>query len=225
VLLLAQLQSYSLTGNGDFPRISKAEIEGKSKGDAISKMFALLLIGWFAIQCVARIYQGLPITELELVTVAFATLNFMIYLLWWHKPLNGHHGVRVFKQRVTEQPIDDGDADADVGYWDALQGAFSELPAAIADGPSSPEFPQVLWLYRVTEWPFNKSLQIKWVPRRALPVLPGLVMTTIASAFGGIHCIGWSFTFPSSTLGESSGVSIPLLYLLSHLCFSYPHLD
>ncbi|KAH9954735.1 hypothetical protein BC827DRAFT_1143053, partial [Russula dissimulans] len=96
VLLPAQLQSYSLTGNGDFPKISKAEIEDKSKGDAISKAVVILQTGWFVTQCIVRIVQGLPITELELVTVAFATLNFVIYLLWWDKPLNVQRGVRVY---------------------------------------------------------------------------------------------------------------------------------
>jgi hypothetical protein len=99
VLLPEQLESYSLTGNGDFPRLSKAEIEDKSKGDAISKGVVILQTGWFVTQCIARGVQGLPITELELATVAFAALNFVIYLLWWDKPQNVQRGVRVYKKR------------------------------------------------------------------------------------------------------------------------------
>jgi hypothetical protein len=93
VLLPEQLESYSLTGNGNFPRISKAEIEDRSKGDAISKGFVILQTGWFVTQCIARGVQGLPITELELVTVAFAALNFVVYILWWDKSLNVQRGV------------------------------------------------------------------------------------------------------------------------------------
>ncbi|KAF8641438.1 hypothetical protein AX16_009951 [Volvariella volvacea WC 439] len=33
------------------------------------------------------------ITELELVTLAFATLNFITYFLWWSKPLNAEYPV------------------------------------------------------------------------------------------------------------------------------------
>jgi len=109
VLLPDELELYSLTGNGDFPRISKAEINGKSKGDAISKFVVILQTGWFVAQCIARGVQGLPITELELATVAFAALNFVIYLLWWDKSQNVQRGVRVYKKRITESPIDDGD--------------------------------------------------------------------------------------------------------------------
>lgn len=44
--------------------------------------------GWFILQCLARAIDHLPITELELVTLAFATLNFAIYGFWWYKPFN-----------------------------------------------------------------------------------------------------------------------------------------
>jgi hypothetical protein len=57
VLFPAELESYSLTGNGDFPRISKMEIQDKSKGDFISKAVVILQTSWFVIQCIAR---GVP---------------------------------------------------------------------------------------------------------------------------------------------------------------------
>ncbi|KAI9453892.1 hypothetical protein F5148DRAFT_985395, partial [Russula earlei] len=98
VLFPEELNSYSLTGNGDFPRIAKEEIEDKSKGDAISQILVILQTGWFMVQCIARGVQGLPVTELELIMVAFATLNFVMYLLWWNKPLNVQRGVRVYKK-------------------------------------------------------------------------------------------------------------------------------
>ncbi|KAH9961583.1 hypothetical protein BC827DRAFT_1082488, partial [Russula dissimulans] len=95
VLFPGELESYSLTGNGDFPRISKREIQDKSKGDFISNAVVILQTSWFVIQCIVRGVQGLPITELELATIAFACLNFVIYMLWWEKPLNVQCGVRV----------------------------------------------------------------------------------------------------------------------------------
>jgi hypothetical protein len=135
VLYPSQLVSYSLTGNGGFPRISKAEIEDKSKSDAISKAFVVLQTGWFVTQCVARGIQGLPITELELATVAFAALNFVMYLLWWEKPLNVQRGVRVYKKRATEEVMGDGDVEATTGFWVALWDALFDLPATIVRGP------------------------------------------------------------------------------------------
>jgi hypothetical protein len=135
VLFPQDLQSYSLTGNGDFPRISKMEIQDKSKGDFISKGVVILQTSWFVMQCIARGVQGLPITELELATIAFAGLNFVIYLLWWDKPLNVQCGVRVYEKRRTDEPMDDGHVEATAGFWVALGDALSRLPAAIVHGP------------------------------------------------------------------------------------------
>jgi len=231
VLLPDQLESYSLTGNGDFPRISKAEIEDKSKGDTISKGFAILQTGWFVAQCIARGARGLPVTELELVTVAFATLNLVIYILWWDKPLNVQRGVRVYKKRITEEPIDDGNVEATVGFWSALGDALSDVPAAVAHGPSfASEGP---WLIRVLVWPLLKPLYImmgdddeyekrvgtfypaKWLT--AYEDFSIFLVIAITLAFGGIHCIGWSFTFPSSaerTLWRVASLSITTVPIL-----------
>ncbi|TFK64169.1 hypothetical protein BDN72DRAFT_280572 [Pluteus cervinus] len=67
---------------------SQKIIEDKSKGDIISKGLVVFQTTWFVFECLARLQQKLSITELEVVTLAFATLNFLTYLLWWHKPLD-----------------------------------------------------------------------------------------------------------------------------------------
>jgi len=233
VLYPEQLESYSLTGNGDFPRISKAEIEDKSKGDAISKGLVILQTSWFVTQCIARGTQGLPITELELATVAFAALNFAIYLLWWEKPQNVQRGVRVYKKRRAEEAVNDGDVETTVGFWAALGDALSDLPAVIARGPSINEVDFDSWLARVLTWPFFKPFYImvsyeeeyekrvdtfypnKWVT--ASEDFSILLVVTITVAFGGIHCVGWSFDFPSSIertfwrVASLSITSVPIL--------------
>jgi len=214
VLLPDHLESYSLTGNGDFPRISKAEIEDRSKGDVISKGLGFLQTSWFVTQCIARRAQGLPVTELELVTVAFAVLSVVIYILWWDKPLNVQRGVRVYKKRITEEPIDDGNLEATVGFWSALGDALSDVPAAIVRGPSSLSDHRP-WLARVLVWPLLKPLYTilgdydeyenrvnTFYPDRWVSQSEGFSYTLVALitlAFGGIHCIGWSFAFPTST--------------------------
>ncbi|KAH9961925.1 hypothetical protein BC827DRAFT_1130865 [Russula dissimulans] len=267
VLLPDELQSYSLTGNRHFPRISKAEIEDRSKGDAISKAVVILQTGWFVTQCIARRAQGLPITELELATVAFAALNFVIYVLWWDKPLNVQRGVRVYEKRMTEERIDDGHAAPTVGFWSALGDVLSDIPAAIVRGPVVVDFKNSPWLIRARERryistafpvlqppshlrttmiiilailaatraypagiqssPALSLVQLqapgsscddpngcrslgdiirncirvdtfypnKWVT--ASPGFSSFLVVTLTLAFGIIHCIGWSFKFPS----------------------------
>ncbi|KAJ7701013.1 hypothetical protein B0H16DRAFT_1834263 [Mycena metata] len=69
-------------------KITKADIEDKSKGDTLSKGVAIAQGLWFVTQCLARIFQQLPLTELEVATLAFAVLSVIIHLLWLHKPLD-----------------------------------------------------------------------------------------------------------------------------------------
>ncbi|KAF8581885.1 hypothetical protein K439DRAFT_1392285 [Ramaria rubella] len=83
-----EIDHMSQDGHIDFPNITEKEIKDKSKGDGLSKAFVLIQTIWFALQCVARGVQGLFITELEVVTLAFVTLTLATYGLWWNKPLH-----------------------------------------------------------------------------------------------------------------------------------------
>ena len=71
-----------------FPTITEEEIEDRSKADGLAKGIAVLQTTWFIAQCISRTSQGLITTEVELITVAFAALNGILYFLWWNKPLD-----------------------------------------------------------------------------------------------------------------------------------------
>ena len=80
-----------------FPLISEKEIQDRSKGDGLSKALAIVQTTWFIAQCISRKVQGLTITEIELVTVAFAFLNGIMYFLWWSKPVGVTTSVRIYR--------------------------------------------------------------------------------------------------------------------------------
>ncbi|KAG2017577.1 hypothetical protein CC2G_007078 [Coprinopsis cinerea AmutBmut pab1-1] len=67
---------------------TRQESEDRSKGDALAKGFVLLQTSWFVVECLARHVQRLSITEIELVTLAYAVLNSVLYFFWWDKPLD-----------------------------------------------------------------------------------------------------------------------------------------
>ncbi|KAJ7059200.1 hypothetical protein C8F01DRAFT_1254884 [Mycena amicta] len=69
-------------------RTTEAAIQDKSKGDAFSKGIAFFQGLWFVMQCITRTAQHLPLTELEVATLAFAVVNIFTWLLWWCKPLD-----------------------------------------------------------------------------------------------------------------------------------------
>ncbi|KXN85197.1 hypothetical protein AN958_11620 [Leucoagaricus sp. SymC.cos] len=82
--------------------ISEEEINDKSKGDAFTKLLVVLQTSWFIIQCIARWAAHLHVTELEIVTLAFAFLNIITYVVWWNKPQN--MGVAIRVQEVSAPP-------------------------------------------------------------------------------------------------------------------------
>ncbi|KXN92017.1 hypothetical protein AN958_11160 [Leucoagaricus sp. SymC.cos] len=75
--------------------LSEERVNDKSKGDAFTKLLVIVQTSWFIIQCIARWATHLPVTELELVTLAFASLNIVIYVVWWNKPHNMSMAIRV----------------------------------------------------------------------------------------------------------------------------------
>jgi len=91
-----------------FPTITAAEIHDKARGDFLSKAIVILQSLWFIVQCIARGKQGLALTELELVTLALASLNGVMYYFWWDKPLGVKEPVRVYPkgERPAEKFID-----------------------------------------------------------------------------------------------------------------------
>jgi len=84
-------------------RTTEQEITQRSKGDALSKIILILQSSWFILQCISRVVQGLALTQLELTTLALASLNAITFVFWWNKPLGAQALVRVpMKRRLTD---------------------------------------------------------------------------------------------------------------------------
>jgi len=81
-----ELLRFVRDGSVDMPCISRADIEDRSKGDALSKGIAILQLAWFVLQLGVRYTQNLPITLLEIDTLALASLTSIAYGFWWKKP-------------------------------------------------------------------------------------------------------------------------------------------
>jgi hypothetical protein len=68
--------------------MGREEIQNQSKSDALSKIIVIVQTTWFTFQCIARVVQGLALTELENVTLAYTALNGVMCFFWWEKPLD-----------------------------------------------------------------------------------------------------------------------------------------
>ncbi|TFK73700.1 hypothetical protein BDN72DRAFT_813961 [Pluteus cervinus] len=87
-LILIQLLKDGRLDIEELRSVKKEDILDKSKGDWLSKSLVGLQTTWFVCECLARLQQHLPLLELEVATLGFATLNVLTYALWWSKPLN-----------------------------------------------------------------------------------------------------------------------------------------
>jgi hypothetical protein len=58
---------------------SDTELKDKGKADVLAKVIALIQTLWFVAQCIGRRVEHLPLTDIEVVTVAYTTVNVFIY--------------------------------------------------------------------------------------------------------------------------------------------------
>ncbi len=163
--------------------VSAETIEDKSKGDALSKMFSILQISWFIVQCITRAIQHLPITLLEVTALAFAGLSIITYCLWWNKPLNIKYHIsldgsesRTF--RLTQETTS-------TGFWGVLFGI-----ANIIMGESDDERGYDGIGHGAVR--FSSCGGGKKSTRFA-------ILVGVGSLFGAFHCAAWSFSFASHT--------------------------
>lgn len=69
-----------------YPQFSKQDVQDRSKADSLAKVVSLVQSTWVVINVVARAAYHLPITLLEIATMAFILCTYSSYLLWWNKP-------------------------------------------------------------------------------------------------------------------------------------------
>lgn len=84
------------------PALSESEIGDRSKVDNVAKGLVLLQLFWFIAQILARAFQRLAITQLEITTAALATIDIVLYYFWWDKPLNAEKPVTIYSIGVQE---------------------------------------------------------------------------------------------------------------------------
>ncbi|KAG2136382.1 uncharacterized protein EDB93DRAFT_1169690 [Suillus bovinus] len=96
-----ELLDFVRDGSVDIPVIMKADIEDRSKGDALSKGIAIIQLAWFVFQLAARYVQNLPMTLLEIDTLAVAALTGIAYGFWWKKPKDVGRPYAVYWKTAT----------------------------------------------------------------------------------------------------------------------------
>ncbi|KAG2112824.1 hypothetical protein BD769DRAFT_1114818 [Suillus cothurnatus] len=175
----------------DAPTLTANQIHDKSKGNAISKGLIMLQVAWFIMQLLTRAIYRLETTQLEAGTLAFAVLNFLIYAVWWNKPLNVQCPHPVYRKPTKPTPNNHIDEPRDPEsyqgvVWVILGPVFVSIAELIG-------FPYIRTSRKLRVPTFDGSISLEGSDKRVL-LLSGLLMATI---FGGIHCMAWFFAFPT----------------------------
>jgi hypothetical protein len=170
------------------PAITREEIWDKSKADKFAKTIAGLQAGWLVAQVIARALQQLPITLLELSTVALITCTGATFFFWFHKPLNVDTPTTLY---------------LDLSMAEVLVLAGDEASTPFRDTPLDFVEPQ---LYTSSQMPLHRW----WgVQQRPLPRIPNdrdsrlhnfQIVTIVAlstASFSLIHLAAWNFEFPT----------------------------
>ena len=198
-----------------FPMPTEAEIKDKGKSDWLAKSLVLLQTSWFVMQCIARGIKHLPVTHLEIVTLAYAAMNFVIYVFWWNKPLNVNRPVRVFRKSGDEtQP--QSSSEGRESTWRAVGKGFGTILRFIAG--SQDEDVNLSREDRVPRFWANSTADNAGIAN--------IIMLGVGICFGAIHCIAWVFPFPTHTellIWRVSSVAItavpvyiPLIFILAN---------
>ena len=175
-----------------FTMPTEAEIKDKGKSDWFARSFVLLQTSWFVMQCIARAIEHLPVTHLEIVTLAYVAMNFVIYIFWRNKPANVDRPVRVFRksepreaQRLIMEPMSEVQELA----WEAIgKGLLTifQFIIGVQDGD--------------VNLSHEDKVPIFWANSAAdEQITADLITLGVCVCFGAIHCIAWLFSFPTHT--------------------------
>ena len=77
-----------LAERGHFIEVSDGDIRDKSKADIFAKCLVILQVAWIALQTISRKAAGYPLSPLEIHTLVHAACASVMYILWFHKPLD-----------------------------------------------------------------------------------------------------------------------------------------
>ena len=175
-----------------FTMPTRAEIRDRGKSDWLAKSLVLLQTSWFVMQCIARGIKHLPVTHLEIVTLAYAAMNFVIYIFWWDKPLNVNRPVRVVRKSGPGPQVPEPVSAARKLTGGAISKNL-EIMASFVIGVQD----DYVDLSREDRVP------IFWANTTggngSLEVFADAIMLGLGVCFGAIHCIAWLFTFPTHT--------------------------
>lgn len=154
--------------------LAKEDIQDKSKTDWVTKGIAILQVTRIILNVILRDAIGLPITQMEIATIAFAVMAVFIYLVNWWKPQGVSRSTTLLFTKYNAE------------YHGGV-GARGQSMVHRIFGPKTP----VDWIKYRDRVP-NDFVSLQG----DIPLLYYL-MAGSSLVFGGLHCLAWKTVFPT----------------------------
>ena len=198
----------------DQPAIPSYQLAKLDRGGIFVKLLALLQVVYLIVQLAARKAGGLPSSQLEVASLAFAVSSGITYLLYWDRP-KGVETIHVMQAKTRDwSPLPDKDSKAERPEWNMPKLSLDYFRRQLAGyGPSYTWF----WL-REKEPPKPDHGPIP-IPNDASHVSTAGFATSDninklmggneeagslavgavvgGAIFGGLHLLAWNFQFPT----------------------------
>jgi len=211
-------------GEIEWPTITEKEIQDRSKADVFSKGIVLVQTTWFIVSCVSRFATKLAVTELEVVTLAFAVLNGITYWLWWDKPSDVRCVVPVYLKSTegsSNAKVSEARKQHPIQMATKRDGFLALFRCSFADRRNKHGLVLTI-LYTFLWVPIKGIFSHLWdmmvqhvIPDDDITRVPTFygpkenkaflrrsvsswIMIGVITLFGAIHFIPWSFTFPTN---------------------------
>lgn len=212
----------------DMVRIQDYEIYDRSKGDEVTKGLATLQTLWFITQCVARRVQSLPLTELEVVTLAFGVINLVIYIIWWDKPLDVRYPIRIGPPAPDPPSVP--------YYMQGLVGRTKRRHSTTIPWHEA-VIHKITYATEAVVEMFAGQLEGEILAKECEQVptlwagglakrsrgIAALFALFLAVSFGAIHCIAWNLAFATETehtlwrVASITVMAVPIVFFLDAL--------
>jgi len=161
------------------PIVTGESIEDRSKSDVFTKAFAIIQSTWLIVQSISRLVVGLPITELELATMAYVLCAVTMYGLWWYKPFGVEH-VTVVQGQLPAIDIKSASPQNPSEYWEQLV-----------------NFPTIVPWFRAGDFEFNDLIDIltAWGDDCMETKRVAFILYLVATVFSTLHLAAWNWSF------------------------------
>ncbi|KAK2749621.1 hypothetical protein FQN57_005843 [Myotisia sp. PD_48] len=181
----------------EYPAIDKSIIDDKNKADAFVRLITLSQILWFTVNTLARPFNALAITTLELTTLGFIFCTFGTEFCWRKKPMDVQSPIVLQCDYPLDQILREGGPDASRPYQ-LTPLDFIRREEWVAS---------ILWAYYVN---ILRMLNLVRQRERVRPIQRfssfkfhkisfqnSILAVIFTSAYGAIFVAAWDFHFPS----------------------------